>query len=47
MNEYTRFVAIPMRGHGNVTGADQVMTWQSGYPFAVSYVHGHPRYGPR
>ena len=46
MNEYTRFVAIPMRGHGNVTGADQVMTWQSGYPFAVSYVHGHPRYGP-
>jgi formylmethanofuran dehydrogenase subunit B len=46
LNEHTRFLAIPMRGHGNVTGADQVMTWQSGYPFAVSYARGYPRYGP-
>jgi formylmethanofuran dehydrogenase subunit B len=46
LNERTRFCVIPMRGHGNVAGADQVMTWQSGYPFAVSYVRGYPRYGP-
>ncbi|MEA3376873.1 MAG: formylmethanofuran dehydrogenase subunit B [Chloroflexota bacterium] len=46
MNEHTRFSVIPMRGHGNVTGADQVMTWQSGYPFAVSFARGYPVYGP-
>jgi formylmethanofuran dehydrogenase subunit B len=46
LNQYTRFTVIPMRGHGNVAGADQVMTWQSGYPFAVSFARGYPRYGP-
>ncbi|MFW6115956.1 MAG: formylmethanofuran dehydrogenase subunit B [Chloroflexota bacterium] len=46
LNEHTRFSVIPMRGHGNVAGADQVMTWQSGYPFAVSFVRGYPVYGP-
>lgn len=46
LNQYTRFSVIPMRGHGNVTGADQVLTWQSGYPFAVSFARGYPQYGP-
>ncbi|MGM0386485.1 MAG: formylmethanofuran dehydrogenase subunit B [Actinomycetota bacterium] len=46
LNEHTRFSVIPMRGHGNVAGADQVMTWQSGYPFAVSLARGYPVYGP-
>jgi formylmethanofuran dehydrogenase subunit B len=46
LNAQTRFSAIPMRGHGNVAGADQVLTWQSGYPFAVSFAPGYPRYGP-
>ena len=46
LNQHTRFSVIPMRGHGNVAGADQVLTWQSGYPFAVSFAHGYPRYGP-
>ncbi len=46
LNRYTRFSVIPMRGHGNVAGGDQVMAWQSGYPFAVSYARGYPRYGP-
>ena len=46
LNHYTRFSVIPMRGHGNVAGGDQVMAWQSGYPFAVSYARGYPRYGP-
>jgi formylmethanofuran dehydrogenase subunit B len=46
LNQYTRFSVIPMRGHGNVAGADQVMTWQSGYPFGVSFARGYPRYGP-
>jgi len=46
LNQYTRFSVIPMRGHGNVAGADQVLTWQSGYPFGVSFARGYPRYGP-
>ncbi len=46
LNDYTRFSVIPMRGHGNVAGADQVTTWQSGFPFAVSFARGYPQYGP-
>ncbi len=46
LNEYGRFSVIPMRGHGNVAGADQVLTWSSGYPFAVSFARGYPQYGP-
>jgi formylmethanofuran dehydrogenase subunit B len=32
MNAFTKFVAMPMRGHGNVTGADVIMRWQTGFP---------------
>jgi len=46
LNAHTHFSIVLMRGHGNVTGADQVLTWQSGYPFAVSYGRGYPTYGP-
>lgn len=46
LNKFARFSVIPMRGHGNVAGADQVLTWQSGYPFAVSYARGYPQFGP-
>ncbi|MBP8784105.1 MAG: formylmethanofuran dehydrogenase subunit B [Synergistaceae bacterium] len=46
LNAHTRFSVIPMRGHGNVTGADQVFTWQTGFPFAVNLSRGYPRYGP-
>jgi len=46
LNQHTRFAAVPMRGHGNVAGADQVLGWQTGYPFAVSFARGFPRYGP-
>lgn len=46
LNQYTRFSVMPMRGHGNVAGADQVLTWQCGYPFAVSFARGYPQYSP-
>lgn len=46
LNDHARFVVMPMRGHGNVAGADQVSTWQTGYPFAVSFGRGYPRFGP-
>ncbi len=46
MNKYTRFVCKPNRGHGNVTGADNVVTWQTGYPFGVNLGRGYPRFNP-
>ena len=46
MNAHTKFVAMPMRGHGNVTGADVIMRWQTGYPFGISFNRGYPRYNP-
>ena len=35
-----------MRGHGNVTGADNVVSWQTGYPFGVNFNRGYPRFNP-
>jgi formylmethanofuran dehydrogenase subunit B len=29
-----------------VTGADSVLTWQTGYPFSVNLPADHPRYNP-
>ena len=47
MNKYGhRWVAKPMRGHGNVTGADNVVSWSTGYPFGVSLSRGYPRFNP-
>ena len=43
MNAFTKFVAMPMRGHGNVTGADVVMRYTTGYPFGVNLCRGYPR----
>ena len=46
LNEFTHFVVKPARGHGNVTGADQVVSWQTGYPFGVNFNRGYPRFNP-
>ena len=46
LNQYTRFTAKPMRGHGNVTGADNVVAWQTGFPFGVALNRGFPRFNP-
>ncbi|NHJ38988.1 MAG: formylmethanofuran dehydrogenase subunit B [Asgard group archaeon] len=46
LNEYTKFYVMPLRGHYNVTGAQNVLTWTSGYPFAVSLMKGYPQYNP-
>jgi len=35
-----------MRGHYNVSGANIVFTWQTGYPYAVDFSHAYPRYNP-
>ncbi len=46
LNQRTKFVIMPMRGHFNVTGADTVFTWQTGFPYAVDFSTGYPRYNP-
>lgn len=46
LNARTKFVMMPMRGHFNVTGANHVFLWQTGYPFAVDFSYGYPRYNP-
>ena len=46
LNEFTHFVAKPVRGHGNVTGADNVVSWQTGFPFGVNFSRGFPRFNP-
>jgi len=46
LNMRTKFAIMPMRGHFNVTGANTVFTWQTGYPYAVDFSLGYPRYNP-
>ena len=46
LNSFTKFVTMPMRGHGNVAGSDMVMRWTTGYPFGVSLSRGYPRFNP-
>ena len=46
MNALTRFVCMPLDEGRNGTGARNVLTWQTGNPFAVSLARGYPRCGP-
>ena len=46
LNAWTRFCARRLRYPGDVTGADTVLLWQTGYPFSVNFSRGYPRYNP-
>ena len=46
LNRHTRFYARRMRLYGDVTGADNVLCWQTGYPFSVNLGRGYPRFNP-
>jgi formylmethanofuran dehydrogenase subunit B len=46
LNEWTKFVLLAMRGHFNVTGTNEVMTWLTGYPYAIDFSRGFPRSNP-
>jgi formylmethanofuran dehydrogenase subunit B len=46
LNRKTKFVISPMRGHFNVTGANVVFAWQTGYPYALDFSQGYPQYNP-
>lgn len=42
----SRCSLVTLRGGGNRNGADAVLTWQTGYPMAVDFSRGAPRYRP-
>jgi formylmethanofuran dehydrogenase subunit B len=46
LNSYTKFTLIPMRGHYNVTGFNQVCTWETGYPYCVDFSTESVKYNP-
>jgi formylmethanofuran dehydrogenase subunit B len=46
LNGPTRCALSILRAGGNGSGAEAVMTWQTGFPFAVDFARGHPRYRP-
>ena len=46
LNDRTRGAAIALRAGGNRTGAESVMTAHTGFPMAVDFAGGAPRYRP-
>jgi formylmethanofuran dehydrogenase subunit B len=46
LNEVTRAALVTLRGGGNRSGADAVLTWQTGFPVAVDFSRGYPDYRP-
>jgi formylmethanofuran dehydrogenase subunit B len=46
LNGGTRAALSTLRAGGNRSGAEAVLTWQTGYPLAVSYAAGFPRSTP-
>ena len=46
LNRLTKAIIMPMRGHYNVTGFNEVCTWETGFPYAVDFNRGVPRYNP-
>lgn len=40
----TKWQIMPLRGHYNVTGLNQVLSWMTGYPYGVNFARGFPRY---
>ena len=46
LNDYTKFLLTPMRGHYNVAGANQVFTWNTGFGYSIDFSRGYARYNP-
>ena len=46
LNDHTRCAAIALRAGGNRSGVDGILVAQTGYPFAVDFGRGYPRYAP-
>lgn len=46
LNGPTRAALCSLRAGGNRVGVESVLTWQTGFPFAVDFSLGYPRYAP-
>ncbi len=46
LNGPTRCALSTLRAGGNRSGADALLTWQTGYPLAADFARGYPRYRP-
>ena len=46
LNANTRAALCTLRAGGNRNGADTVLTWQTGFPMAIDFSRGAPRYTP-
>jgi formylmethanofuran dehydrogenase subunit B len=46
LNGPTRAALMVLRAGGNRSGAEAVLTWQTGYPAAIDFSGGAPRYRP-
>lgn len=46
LNAHTKFVIFAMRGQYSATGFGEVSCWETGFPFAVDFSRGFPRYNP-
>lgn len=46
LNGPTRCALSTLRAGGNRSGAEAVATWQTGFPFAIDFAAGVPRYRP-
>ncbi|MHA1728756.1 MAG: formylmethanofuran dehydrogenase subunit B [Promethearchaeota archaeon] len=46
LNEPSKWQIMPLMGHYNVNGFAQVLSWTTGYPYAVDFSRGYPRYNP-
>lgn len=44
LNKWSKWSIMPLRGHYNVTGLNMVLSWVTGYPYAVDFTRGYPRY---
>jgi formylmethanofuran dehydrogenase subunit B len=46
LNSPTRAALSLLRAGGNRSGADAVLSWQTGYPMSVDFSRGYPQYRP-
>jgi len=46
LNKFTRFTVHFMPDSGGMSGAENVLCWQTGFPFAINFANGYPQYDP-
>lgn len=44
LNSEAKWSIMPLMGHFNVKGVTEVASWITGYPFAIDFARGYPRY---